>query len=283
MKMSFPKVHAKAQRRKGIWISRSKSFFAPLRLCASFGLLFFTVSTFAQTTNALSGAEIEGHALAQKILTQAPADNFTNTGILKIKDANGVRSEIPVECKTIVTATNWQTIYKTSGTNRFEILWVIHTSDQASVYFSRTNEVPTLGDIPLIGNLFRARPPLTAAEISAPFAGSDFSRADLGLEFFHWPQQQVLKKEFYRQCSCTVLESTNPNPSPNSYSRVVSWVDQDSLGIVEAYAYDANGKKLKDFYPKDFKKVNGQWQVQTLVMENLQTGSRSRLEFDLKQ
>ena len=80
-----------------------------------------------------------------------------------------------------------------------------------------------------------------------------------------------------------VLESTNPNPSTNGYSRVVSWIDEESLGIVEAYAYDANGKLLKDFYPKDFKKVNGQWQVQTLIMENVQPGSRSRLEFDLNK
>jgi hypothetical protein len=78
------------------------------------------------------------------------------------------------------------------------------------------------------------------------------------------------------------LESTNPNPSPEGYSRVVSWIDEETLGIVEAYAYDARGKLLKDFEPKDFKKVNGQWQVQSLVMENVQTGSRSRLEFDLK-
>jgi hypothetical protein len=64
---------------------------------------------------------------------------------------------------------------------------------------------------------------------------------------------------------------------------VDSWIDNETLGIVEACAYDANGRKLKDFYPKDFKKVGGQWQVQTLVMENLQTGARSRLEFDLKK
>ena len=116
-----------------------------------------------------------------------------------------------------------------------------------------------------------------------PWAGSDFSLGDLGLEFFHWPTQKVLKKEIHRSCACTVLESTNPNLSTNGYSRVVSWIDTESLGIVEAYAYDANGKKLKNFYPKDIKKVNGQWQVQTLVMENLQTGSKSRLEFDLKK
>jgi hypothetical protein len=114
------------------------------------------------------------------------------------------------------------------------------------------------------------------------FAGSDFSFADLGLEFFHWPQQKVLKKEVHRSCGCTVLESSNPYPF-YGYSRVVSWIDNDSLGIVEAYAYDVNGKKLKNFYPKNLEKVNGQYQVQSMIMENLQTGSKTRLEFDLKK
>jgi YD repeat-containing protein len=49
---------------------------------------------------------------------------------------------------------------------------------------------------------------------------------------------------------CKVLESTNPNPSTNGYSRVVSWIDEETLGIVQAYAYDAQGRKLKEFYPR---------------------------------
>ena len=124
---------------------------------------------------------------------------------------------------------------------------------------------------------------LKPSQIMAPFAGSDFWIADLGLEFFHWPEQKLLRKEVKRSRGCSVLESTNPNPSANGYSRVVSWIDNDSLGIVDAYAYDLNGKKLKNFYPKDLKKVDGQYQVQTLIMENLQTGSKTRLEFDLKK
>ncbi|HTB83153.1 MAG TPA: outer membrane lipoprotein-sorting protein [Candidatus Sulfotelmatobacter sp.] len=124
---------------------------------------------------------------------------------------------------------------------------------------------------------------MTGEETSCSFSESDFWFCDLGLEFFHWPAQKVLKKDIHRSCGCTVLESTNPDPGTNGYSRVVSWVDDESLGIVEAYAYDRNGKQLKDFYPKDFKKINGQWQVQTLIMENVQTGSKSRIEFDLKK
>ena len=54
------------------------------------------------------------------------------------------------------------------------------------------------------------------------------------------------------------------------------------LGIVEAEAYDARNKKLKEFYPKDLKKVNGQWQVGSMEIDNVQTGSRTTLKFDLK-
>ena len=116
----------------------------------------------------------------------------------------------------------------------------------------------------------------------SPFAGSDFWIADLGLEFFHWPEQKILKPyEMRRGRACHVLESTNPNPSPNGYSRVVSWIDNETLGIVQAEAYDAKGELLKEFYPKSFKKVNGQWELQEMEIRNDRTGSRTRLEFEL--
>ena len=69
------------------------------------------------------------------------------------------------------------------------------------------------------------------------------------------------------------------------YSRVVSWLDIDSVrdlgapAIVHADAYDLRGKLLKEFAPKDFKKVDGQWQVEEMQMENVQTGTRTKIEF----
>jgi hypothetical protein len=109
------------------------------------------------------------------------------------------------------------------------------------------------------------------------------------LEFFHWPEQKILKKENRRGRGCAVLESTNPNLSSNNavppipYSRVVSWIDEESGGIVHAEAYDAQNELLKEFDPKSFKKVNGQWELQDMEIRNVQTGSRTRIEFDLKK
>ena len=114
-----------------------------------------------------------------------------------------------------------------------------------------------------------------------PFAGSDFWIADLGLEFFHWPDQRMLYSEMRRSRSCRVLESINPKPAPGVYSRVVSWIDNESGGIVHADAYDSNGKVSKQFDPKDFKKVNGEWQLEGMEIYDRVADSRTRIEFNL--
>ena len=118
-----------------------------------------------------------------------------------------------------------------------------------------------------------------------PFANSDFWLTDLGLEFFYWPEQKVLPKttNLKRGREYTLLESTNRHPSTNGYSRVLTCIDKETGGILEAEAYDTKGELLKVFEPKSFKKVNGQWQLQEMEIRNVQTGSRTRLEFDLKK
>ena len=243
-------------------------------------ILPITFGARAGTTNGLSDAEIQGRQLARQ-LCEASVENSTNTGVLKIRDAEGKRGEIPVKCEVIVTATNWQSVYETTDVDSNRVtLKVIHASDGPNVYSLTVYYRPPVKVADQL-LLFKTRM-LNDNELMTPFAGSDFWLADLGLEFFHWPEQKVLKKEFRRNCSCVVLESTNPNPATNGYSRVDSWIDEESGGIVMARAYDAQDRLLKEFYPKDVKKVNGQWQVESMEIDNVQTGSRTRLEFDLK-
>ena len=233
--------------------------------------LLAALGAAAATTNELSDAEIQGRQLARQLLEQRPATNCTQTGALKIRDAKSVRKEIPIQFQIVVTemnALNWLSNYQTTATNHPVKLVIVHSAGQPNGYRLFENGV---------------QQDLDGARAMIPFAGSDFWLADLGLEFFHWPQQKVLKKEMKRSRGCTVLESTNPDPSTNGYSRVVSWIDSESGGIVQAWAYDASNKLFKEFYPKDFKKINGQWQVGEMEIDNDRTGSRTRLEFDLKK
>ena len=238
-------------------------------------ILFFAVRAPAETTNTLSDAEIQGRQLAQQLCESQPAENFTNSGVLKIRSSKGVTTNIPIQFSIRLAQTNWATIYET-------------VSQSPGTFLIVTHQLKHNKYLIMEGDFLLPDPPcrlLNNNESAAPFLSSDFSIADLGLEFFHWPSQKVLPKttNLKRGRAYTLLESTNPNPSTNGYSRVLSWIDKESGGILEAEAYDFNGKLLKDFAPKSFKKVNGQWQLQEMEIRNDQTGSRTRLEFDLKQ
>lgn len=248
----------------------------PLKRVSALMMILAAASAGAQTTNLLSDAEVQGHALVEKILNQQPDHNLTNTGVLNIQEKNHKRVQVPVQFKTLVDPAGWRSVYSAELTNAaassspcVSEMTVIHAGDRANVYNVRYAGASSAEAHPS-GN-----------QTMIAFAGSDFWVCDLGLEFFHWPQQKILKKEFHRQCACMVLESTNPNPSTNGYSRVVSWIDEDSFGIVDADAYDLNGNQLKHFYPKSLEKVNGQYQVTSMYMENVQTGSRSIFDFDV--
>jgi len=256
-------------------------------------VLFFSLGATAQTTNGLSDAEIQGRKLAQQLCDARPAEDFTNTGVLQIRDGKGKRSEIPLDCWVIIfKATNWfsfYSIYEAGATNQFVTLCNIHavdnlnTESHSTSYWTNSHkQVPLFMDgSSFLGKLL-SNHQLSGSELMTPFANSDFWIVDLSLEFFHWPGQKILKKENKRSRGCMVLESTNPEPSTNSYSRVVSWIDEESGGIVQAEAYDFKNKLLKEFAPKSFKKVNGQWELQDMEIDNVQTGSRTRIEFDLK-
>jgi len=232
--------------------------------------LLVATSTFASTTNDFPDAEIQGRSLVQQLLNQTPVKDSTNSGVLVIRDSKGGHAEIPMRfqtCTTEMNSLNWLSNYQTTTTNKNFRLMIVHSGNQPNSYRLFEDGVwKNLGE----------------NETMIPFAASDFWIADLGLEFFHWPEQKILKSEMRRGRPCKVLESVNPSPSTNGYSRVVSWIDNESDGIVHAEAYDANGKLLKEFDPKSFKKVNGQWELQDMEIRNVQTGSRTRLEFDLK-
>jgi hypothetical protein len=68
------------------------------------GCWLIAVGTTVATSEP-SDAEIEGRSIVQHLLAQRPAENFTNTGTLKIRDAKRQRTEIQVELQTFVTET----------------------------------------------------------------------------------------------------------------------------------------------------------------------------------
>ncbi len=229
--------------------------------------------------------EVQGQALAAKLRDDLPREDIDTQGVLRITHPDGHRSQVPVQMVVRTGNPSWQSTYRAFawGTapqpatatamrpTEIEELTVVHTVNGPNDYlWSRAEGTTTLGKPAL----------LHGDQADQPFAHSDFWLSDLGLEFFHWSAQRIVKHEMRKSRSCRVLESMNPHPAKGAYSRVLSWIDYETSGLVRAEAYDAAGTLLKVFEVKKIAKVNGKTQLKAIEIRNTQTDSRTLLEFD---
>ncbi len=215
----------------------------------------------------------QGRTLVESLLKLRPTENQTQDLLFKITDANDHETQVPVKFEITVTPTNFQSTYQTTQQGAAAMkLTITHTEGQPNQY--------TLNRPP-------GAPPrnLTRNELMQPFAGSDFWIADLGLEFLHWPDQRVVRKQMRKSVFCDQLESTNPNPAAGGYSKVVSWIGAnrpEELVLVHADAYDAKGKLLKQFDPRKLQKINGVYQLEEMEIRNRQAGTQTKIEFNVR-
>jgi len=223
-------------------------------------------------TSTIVNPVAEGQQLAARLRDLPPAEASRVEGFLEILPRVGPLQSIPMTC-TITPLTNgWEVAYVARGSNATagSVLAIIHRPGQLSVY--RWGKSTNMSD--------SAASP---GRLLEPFAGSDFWAQDLGLDFLHWPQQRVLRAEMSRGQPCRVLQSTHPNPPASGYGRVLSWVDVENGGIIQAEAYDKQGKLLKKFTLGSFEKVEGQWRLRNMRIRNTQTGSLTDLKFELNK
>jgi hypothetical protein len=217
-----------------------------------------------------------GHALAEHLRSAMPEENSKFHGRLIIK-SEGAPREIPIVCQVVLNPTNWETDYETAATAQAgaERLMVFHSTNGPNQYLYAQAASPSA--------VLPKPAPVSPLDASIPLAGSDFSLADLGLEFLHWPVQRQLKGEMRLGQPCYVLESSNPQA--REIVRVKSDIDKDTGGLLVANAYDAQGHVVKEFslHGSSFKKVNGRWQLEKMEIRNKKTGSHTELKFDLNE
>ncbi len=214
----------------------------------------------------------EGKAIVLDLLERMPPENSQIMGLLKVREPKQSIVEIPVRMTTRLVNGGWDEIYETQPvTGRVgEVFIVRHRGIGANEYmfgeYGSVDEKPKL-------RLLKEK------EIYRPFAGSDFYIADLGLEFLHWPSQKIVKKEMRQSRSCRVVESINPEPGPGEYSKVLSWIDFETSGIILAEAFDEKGKLLKQFSIESFDRKEKR--LREVQIRNDQSESRTRLELNL--
>lgn len=216
----------------------------------------------------------QGRELVAQLLQRQP-EPVTNSGVLRIRDRDRRERELTVLLSIRPSASETVSTYEARDERSGALfrLDIVYNPSTSNSYFLTTKTNTASEPV---------KRHLSPEQTMVPFADSDFWVADLGLEFLRWPIQMLVRKEMRRGQATSVLECVNPKPTGQQYSRVLSWVDTDTGGIVHADAYDASGKLLKQFSPTHFQRIEGQYQVRQIEMRNRQTGSRSLLEFNLK-
>ncbi|MEO8429092.1 MAG: outer membrane lipoprotein-sorting protein [Verrucomicrobiota bacterium] len=217
----------------------------------------------------------DGQVLAAELRSQRPTENTELTGVLKTRDGASQRLELVIRFQVIVGDGLWKAVYQTQPGPRAgaEKLIVIHTEGRPNHYLIARAE-KSESQLPEL---------VPCLETMKPFAGTDFWLADLGMEFLHWPEQRLIKKEMRRGRPCKVLESTNPQLGKGAYGRVRSWIDSESAQLILAEVYDSESRLLKEFSVGSVKKVKGHWELKDMQIRNEQTDSLTRLEFDLEE
>ncbi len=214
----------------------------------------------------------EGQKLAKELRSVFPTEEIKFSGILRLTASGKEPREVPIESRVVISGDSWRSIYKAKTANGVtEILSIRHFADRPSEYEWQRGD---------------ATVKLSGAMATNSFAGSDFALLDLGLEFYHWPTQILAMREMRKGRGCDVLES-RPTKT-NLYSRVLSWIDQESRaqgqpGLLMAEAYGADGRLLKEFEIKGFKKVAGRWQVREMEIRNVRDKTSTRLQFEFDE
>jgi hypothetical protein len=214
----------------------------------------------------------DGQALAAQLRSTPPPEDVEVTGRIRLRLEDGRRTSRAFRYRVLSGGDQWQQIFESpaAGALSAQTLVIDHRVDAAPVY-TLTEGVGASNTMTLTGD---------GAMI--PYAGSDFWLADLGLDFLHWPEQRIdrdTRLTMRKGRSCRVLESINPQPGAAGYTRVRSWVDLKTGGIIIAEAYGNDNRPMKEFEIGGFTKVNERWVLKNMEMRNLRSDTRTVLEF----
>jgi outer membrane lipoprotein-sorting protein len=115
---------------------------------------------------------------------------------------------------------------------------------------------------------------------SGPFMGSEFAYEDLSSQEVEKYTYKFIKEENINGVSSFVVERYPLDPK-SGYTKQVVWLNKENYRIEKVDFYDRKSTLMKTLTYNQYKLYLGKhWRAQEMVMENHQSGKKTRLLFE---
>ncbi|MDQ3622706.1 MAG: outer membrane lipoprotein-sorting protein [Verrucomicrobiota bacterium] len=94
---------------------------------------------------------------------------------------------------------------------------------------------------------------VTPARFDEKVSGSDITYEDLSLQFLYWPDATIEGEQTMVLQKCWIVRVEPPSKGVSQYSRVKLWIAKENGALMQAEAFDHNGR-----FARRFKVVSGQ-------------------------
>lgn len=236
-----------------------------IKLCIVFGLLTFSMLSFAE--------EINGLKIIENVYNRpTPKDQSSDLTMSLINKQGDSRVR------------KIKQFLKDYEDSEKKIMFFISPSDVKNTSFMNIsyNDATKNDDqwifLPALKKIKR----ISSESSSDSFMGSDFTYDDLGDRRPNEDTHKIIRSEILRDEECFVIESI-PKNEEDSYSKTITWVIKDKwIGLKKEF-YDKDEELFKVLTNDSYKKIKDYWIIVTSTMKNVQNDHRTEMKLeDLK-
>ena len=116
--------------------------------------------------------------------------------------------------------------------------------------------------------------PIAGPRYSDLVRDTDISYEDLSLRFLYWPKATLEGDAVLQLRGCWVVRVQAPAGAGSQYGTVKLWVDKESSALMQAEAFDPQGKFARRFKVISGQKIAGAWYLKQMRIEAPARGER---------
>jgi len=103
--------------------------------------------------------------------------------------------------------------------------------------------------------------------------GTAITYEDLALHFLYWPNPKIIGDDTVRTRSTWKIEVQAPRKR-SQYGVARLWIDKESGALMRVEGYDLEGRIAKRFEVISGQKIDNQWMLRTMRVEEFEQGTR---------